>query len=301
MQLHQYHAHSAPSLNTSVAERPRPPVPRFSESTGSLPQPSLDMAGFDNMQGKHFPGSSPSISPLTSFESASDSPWNDFGLGPESGLEMAGPSIGGEYLSGVPGSTGSFTPLEHTSSTESQTISPSEMHISAPASGALTYQSTPQTDYIDSPTYFSNDTSPAWPLTESPVVNDNWEYGQNMPNYQMFPDLPGEDKKEVTTSEPVIKKSFTMSRKGSSPGTASPSSRPSGIKKKSRGPLPDIVVDPNDPVAVKRGRNTQAARNSRKRKEEYVKALKQECEMWKRRAIAAGWPEEDEQQDVDLV
>ncbi|KAL9604533.1 MAG: hypothetical protein Q9219_000498 [cf. Caloplaca sp. 3 TL-2023] len=292
MQRHQYHTHSAPSLNTSLAERPRPPVPHFSNSTGNLPQQSLDMASFNNMQGSYSGTSSFSSSSLTSSESDPDPIWGgiDFQHGP--GLEMNAASLGGNYLDGFPCSTSNFTPLEHTSSTDSQTISPSEMHISAPASGALTFDSTPQTDFFDSPAIYSNDPSPAWTFRESPAINDNWEYDQNIGHLQMFPDLPGEPKKQVTLGGAVTKKSLSMSRKASSPSKASPSSRPSGItkkKKKSKGPLPDIIVDVNDPAAVKRARNTQAARKSRGRKaDKYVHTAIQ-CRRWKQRALEAGW------------
>ncbi|KAL8942733.1 MAG: hypothetical protein Q9216_001481 [Gyalolechia sp. 2 TL-2023] len=294
MQSRHYQSHSAPSLNTSLAEHSRPPVPRFSESTGSIPQQPLDMAGFDTMQGRNTRMNSFSSSSLTDFTSGSEL-WDDYKIEAASGLDMAAPSLSGDYFDNCQGSSSSFA---HSSSTDTQTISPSDMHLSAPASGALTYQSTPQTDYLDSPAYYSNDTSPAWAYTDSPMVNEPFEYDQKAVNYQMFPDLPGEDKKEVIIPEPTPKKSLAMSRKDSSPGKASPTSRPTGItkKKKSRGPLPEIKVDPTDPVALKRARNTAAARTSRERKQQRVDFLEQELELWKNRAMAAGWRDEDEEQ-----
>ncbi|KAI8946474.1 hypothetical protein F4801DRAFT_583328 [Xylaria longipes] len=55
---------------------------------------------------------------------------------------------------------------------------------------------------------------------------------------------------------------------------------------------PTIVVNPNDTAAVKRGRNTLAARKSRKRKaqkleelEEKIAKLEEERDYWKRLAL----------------
>lgn len=299
MQSSQHKSLSAPSLHSSLAERARPSVPRFAESTDSMiPQQPLDMAGFENIQGKEPHLSSFSSPSLICSTSGSES-WGDFSVEPAA-LDMREQSFAGEYTGHYNGSTAGFPTLEHSSSTESQTISPSEMHISCPPSEAWTYQSTPQTDLMSSPACFSNDPSPAWAYTDSPTVNDNMDFDSTEIGLQMFPDLPlhNENKQEVIASEPVARKSIAMSRKGSSPGKTSPTSHPVGItkKKKSRGPLPDIKVDPNDPVAVKRARNTAAARTSRERKAQRVDYLEKELELWKNRAIAAGWRDEDEEQ-----
>jgi hypothetical protein len=59
--------------------------------------------------------------------------------------------------------------------------------------------------------------------------------------------------------------------------------------------LPDIKVDENDPVAVKRARNTLAARKSRARKaqrleelEERIKQLTAERDHWRSLALEHG-------------
>lgn len=276
MQSPQHKSYSAPSLHSSTVERAHHSISQFAENTESMGlQQSFSMAGFEGMQGS--------------------GPWDGFSDEP-AGFDVPEQSIGGEYFVNYNDSTSSFPTLEHSSSTESQTISPSQMHISQPASGALTYQSTPQTDFLDSPACFSNDPSPNWTCTESPAIHDTSDFDPNMPTMQMFPELPGNDTKDIVAPEPVPPKSVVMSRKGSSPGKASPNARPVGItkKKKSRGPLPDIKVDPNDPIAVKRARNTAAARTSREKKAMRVEFLEQELELWKNRAIAAGWQDEDE-------
>lgn len=68
-----------------------------------------------------------------------------------------------------------------------------------------------------------------------------------------------------------------------------------GIRKRSN-PLPPIVVeDPSDHVAVKRARNTLAARKSREKKvkkmeemEAQIEDLKEQVEHWKRLCLARG-------------
>lgn len=86
---------------------------------------------------------------------------------------------------------------------------------------------------------------------------------------------------------------------GASPSTigasASKHSAVAGVGARKRDkPLPPIVVDENDAVALKRAKNTAAARKSRAKKvEEHDKllgeiaSLKAEVEYWKSRAMAA--------------
>ena len=64
-------------------------------------------------------------------------------------------------------------------------------------------------------------------------------------------------------------------------------------------PLPPIIVNENDTVALKRARNTAAARKSRAKKvaekdglEEVVGDLKAQVEYWKSVAISLGASEE---------
>jgi len=73
---------------------------------------------------------------------------------------------------------------------------------------------------------------------------------------------------------------------------------PNGISKARRrkAPLADIRVDPTDKVALKRARNTLAARESRQRKFNHVSdlelrnsELEAEIEKWKNIAIAHGY------------
>ena len=81
--------------------------------------------------------------------------------------------------------------------------------------------------------------------------------------------------------------SANTARKGSVTGA--------GVRKRSN-PLPPIVVeDPSDHVAVKRARNTLAARKSREKKvkkmeemEAQIEDLKAQVEHWKRLCLARG-------------
>ncbi|KAL8969800.1 MAG: hypothetical protein Q9197_004148 [Variospora fuerteventurae] len=191
----------------------------------------------------------------------------------------------------------------------------------------MTCQSTPQTDLNESPYAASYNASPVWTFTDSPLDYPNkFDFEQSEPAGQMFPDIDGQDYEEMVSAH-VEKKPVAMSRKGSSPGKASPNVRLSllaGVnkKKKNRGPLPDIEVNSNDPKEIKKARNTLAARKSRDRKEERTKLLVEECEKraeeaealrreletfrreletsrldteaWKERAFRAGWQSDNE-------
>ncbi|KAL8818494.1 MAG: hypothetical protein Q9191_007929, partial [Dirinaria sp. TL-2023a] len=185
------------------------------------------------------------------------------------------------------------------------TVSPTEI-MSAPPSAVTTNLTTPDFGFDDSPFgAFSTDTSPVW-------INDDATLPQSdlgVDNGVLFPDLPslgdtfaqahaqstGQSPTPTSPARPVAP---PMSRKASSTKMSRDSnlSSTSGItKRKSRTePLPPIVVeDPNDTVAVKRARNTAAARKSRKKREQHMndleaenEKLKEEVEYWKNQAIS---------------
>ncbi|KAL8907084.1 MAG: hypothetical protein Q9207_001625 [Kuettlingeria erythrocarpa] len=288
MQLYQYQTQSAPLSTTSFEERSRPPVPRFSESTGDIRQHSDTV-----------------VSPGTIME---DLCFPDgFSLGPALSQPFFGDEHFGDYQAPFAGRS-----MEHSSSTESQTISPADMHHVSPESALLTYQSTPRTPFLDNSPYgqvcYSNDPSPACLFSDSPALEGGLDFNQNVDTANFFQPLevfaPG--KEEITVSEPAKKESVSMSRKGSSPGKGSPSSRlslSSGItkkKKRSSRPLPEIEVDLNDPADIKKRRNTLAARKSRNKKEEQKEALMELCAIWKHQAYARGYRPNDEQEEERL-
>lgn len=262
------------------------------------------------MEGRHTTVSSLSLLSLTTPRSDLF-PSHDFALGPELGQPFFADEPFGGYQTSFAGRS-----LEHSSSTESQTISPADMHHVSPESVLLTYQSTPQTPFLDDSPYgqvcYSTGPSPACLFSDdSPAIEDSLEFNHNVDTANFFQPLSdfGPSKEEITVSEPsepAKKESVSMSRKGSSPGKGSPSSRlslSSGItkkKKRSSRPLPDIEVDLNDPADVKKRRNTLAARKSRNKKEEQKEALMELCAIWKRQAYARGYRPNDEQEEERL-
>ena len=151
-----------------------------------------------------------------------------------------------------------------------QTVSPKDIFMdptSAPPSAATTYLSTPGTFSIESPfVAHSTDTSPMF-ADDLDEGADTWS--------TLFPT-------ESTVHQIVDAVVPSMSRNQSSPGQSSSRgshqgrhSSFSGVNAKKRDkPLPPITIeDPSDVVAVKRARNTAAARKSRQKKMERVEEL----------------------------
>jgi general control protein GCN4 len=172
---------------------------------------------------------------------------------------------------------------------------------------------------------FTNLTSPD--INESPFLNDSFECSpmfQNEPtmsNNDWFSLFPEEESKTMEPSNvaPAVSlpmertvSSQSMERSGSSSigspivldgsfrrkSSATNSPATNGISKSRRrkGPLPAIAVDPTDKVALKRARNTLAARESRQRKFDHVAELEAknadlqaEIEKWKSIAMAHGY------------
>jgi hypothetical protein len=153
------------------------------------------------------------------------------------------------------------------------TVSPKDLMAdpgSAPPSTSFTDMSTPS---FESPGYFSHDTSPLF--ADSEIAHEEWP-----PLFPVagdaFASVNFDDTHVGTTlSKPAPAQSPLInadSSPGESPRPGRPSARHSsisGVKSKNREkPLPPIRYDSNDPVAIKRARNTEAARKSRARKVE---------------------------------
>lgn len=193
---------------------------------------------------------------------------------------------------------------DHQSTAQSEsilTVSPKDIMVdSAPPSTTFTNLTTPGTSYFDSP-YFdvSSDTSPRFGADNLAPESDTWT--------PLFMD---EDCANVAASvhPRVLDVAPRMSRNGSSPGQAlsrggsnqGRHSSSSGVSSRRRDkPLPAITVDdPHDIVAVKRARNTLAARKSRQKRVEQseqlmkqVEDLKLQVEYWKQIAIVRGHDE----------
>jgi len=150
------------------------------------------------------------------------------------------------------------------------TISPQmlllqDTDLSAPNSSALTVLTSPSlTD--DSPLWLVSPEFTSAPFDAGP---DNW--------YPLFDDClepsPPPTQKTIKESQPILsrndKSSSNVSRRHSSVSGVAPRSR--------NKPLPPIIIeDSNDIVAMKRARNTLAARKSRERKAQRLEDLEDE-------------------------
>jgi hypothetical protein len=274
----QFYASSAPSSSTALQQQQRqtrPQVPLFSQSTGNIPQtPNMamhDMDLFDDFTA--FEGGAPA---QNSFPSAYSSPAVPTMYDPQMNLSSSG-------------------------STNMGTVSPQDLLVrdpfaSAPNSTAFTNLTSPST-YNESPAYDDN-------FDVSPFVGNNGDLDQALagdPWYPLFPQDDKVDSQQQADQSPLLPeeelevaesfRSTSMSRRRSGTGT-SPTSHSSvaGVNSRKRDkPLPPIIVeDPNDTVAMKRARNTLAARKSRQRKmqrfdelEDKIAKLEAERDHWK--------------------
>lgn len=159
------------------------------------------------------------------------------------------------------------------------TVSPKDlvMDASAPPSTSFTDLSTPS---FDSPGYFSQETSPMFP-GDNELAPGHEEWESLFPVNDGFSSTNLDDLSAAVSAPPktVPPPPSPMVRAASSPGQSTGTSRNgsststtkhssiSGVGSHRRTkPLPPIKYDPDDPVAVKRARNTEAARKSRARK-----------------------------------
>lgn len=194
-----------------------------------------------------------------------------------------------------------FSGSASSSATNLGTISPhdllvNEPFMSAPNSSALTALTSPSIAN-ESPDYNDSfDVSPNFGTADfdGPPM-DSW--------YSLFPTESAPetqvDNSPAQTSEDLetVERPSTGSRRKSSgsPTTSTRHSSVSGVGARKRDkPLPPIIIDnPNDVVAMKRARNTLAARKSRERKaqrfdelEDRIAKLEAERDHWKNIALA---------------
>lgn len=176
------------------------------------------------------------------------------------------------------------------------TISPHELLMNPPASAATTGLTSPLFDspsesYDTSPMFSSDDISPSaeW-YSLFPDTNPDPEDAIISPPMPNLP-LQGEDSGPAEDEHSEPQDSPNTSPRYRSSSSAHRRSLTSGVRK--RAPLPPIVVeDPSDTVAMKRARNTLAARKSRAKKLERMEEmeaeiilLREQVEMWKGRAL----------------
>ncbi|KAI1493927.1 hypothetical protein F5X96DRAFT_685784 [Biscogniauxia mediterranea] len=289
-----YASLSAPPSTPAVNQqnRPvRPPVPLFTQGIGNQ-QPPAKM----DLQGNFFvspPCPAQSLR-LRRPDALSLEDFTAFGGG-ASTPAYSSPAIPG-YDVNVSSASSSTTNIG--------TVSPHDLLIrepftSAPNSSALTN--------LTSPSIYNE--SPDFPDTFE--VSPNFEHGDfgassSDPWFPLFPPestltepAPAANSPAQKSEELEVVEATSQSRRksGNSPSSGSHGrhSSVSGVNSRRRDkPLPPIVVDdPNDSVAMKRARNTLAARKSRERKaqrleelEETIAKLEEERDHWKRIALS---------------
>jgi len=209
--------------------------------------------------------------------------------------------------------TSTFTPFEDGSRETGATVSPKDVfnNDSVPPSTSFTNLTTPASTYLE---------TPEEEFQTSPLFSDNLGYGGGNQNDNWFPLFPDTD---ATPAPPTMERTISASSAAQvmvHPGgeslhlkrsstTTSPTFSPvvkhssvAGVAARKRDkPLPPIMVDDNDPVAMKRARNTAAARKSRAKKvaeredlEAEIADLKSQVEHWKAIALGQSLPAAEE-------
>jgi general control protein GCN4 len=273
-QQQQFYASSAPSSTVAVNQNgrsQRPPVPLFTNSTGSVPQVAgkmnlgIDLDDFPSLEG------------------------------------------GGNTSYSSPAMHGVYDLDGHSSSASNMgTVSPQDLllqdpFMSAPNSTSLTALTTPSSVYQESPDYHDGyDVSPSFGSNDFDTGSaDTWFPlfgGPTAPAQPLAQPHGLESSPEEQLEElDVVDTSRSGHRRKSSLSAAGKHSSVSGVNSRRRDkPLPPIVVeDPSDTTAMKRARNTLAARKSRERKaqrledlEEKIAKLEQERDYWKSKATS---------------
>lgn len=310
-----FYATSAPSslvnLRPDNRQRTRPPVPLFNNSTGNMSLQTLSHPPPSFLEGKTAPSTSLAGLLLTRSNSDMspgmfDFPSNFRGITPD--LSMVSFDNMGDF--DMQASTTPFSPVNQPTSasvsTSLHTVSPKDLLLdttSAPPSTTMTDLTTPGTNYMESPSCIigSTDTSPLFANDNLGAEADLWP--------SLFDDELSHDIDDAGMTSPVLHTHVAprMSRYGSSPGQ--PSSRgshqgahssTSGVSAKRRDkPLPAITIDdPTDIIAVKRARNTMAARKSRQKRVErneelttLVAELEKKVDHWRQIALDRGYVE----------
>ena len=216
------------------------------------------------------------------------------------------------------GAESSFESLnDQPASTETspQTVSPRDilLDMSAPPSTTMTNLTTPGTNTYDSPAgAYSTETSPLFSEDEIEGGAKHWpslfEPIEEQPASALMTHSTSNSSSSarapISDSSPALASASPtsrMSRNNSSPCQSTCKtgrhSFTSGVGARRRDkPLPPITLqDPSDSVALKRARNTLAARKSRQKRlertealESEIAALQEEVEHWKAVAQANG-------------
>jgi hypothetical protein len=214
-------------------------------------------------------------------------------------------------LTHLMGATDGFTAINGDGKPHGATVSPKDLfNDSIPPSASFTNLTTPGSTFIETP---DED------YQTSPLFHDSFGVDGHASDtwFSLFPD----DNGPINQPAPMMSRTVSASsahqivvhpggegnRKRSSTATMSPAtfspatkhSTVAGVNARKRDkPLPPIVVDETDSIALKRARNTAAARKSRAKKvnereemEDRIAVLEAQVEHWK--SIALGRMNED--------
>ncbi|KAF2637060.1 hypothetical protein P280DRAFT_521577 [Massarina eburnea CBS 473.64] len=312
--LHFY-ANSAPSSTTGLQQQSqpqlqqqRPPVPLFSSTSNTHTQQPNNVAA---MAGKAHTSRAYGGLKLTYGTDLNSNNSFDSGASLFAGLQSD--------MSPWEGPASAFTAINPSVAGSTRTVSPKDVFAdplqSAPPSTTFTNITSPDID--DSP-FEMNDSFETSPMfgNESMSVNTDWfplftreevDSFTALRNYTPAASAAPLERSISSTSagrssvssanSPAVLDNPSHRRKSSV--TGSPAINASITKARRRkGPLPAISVDPGDKVALKRARNTLAARDSRQRKFDHVSQLEKrnaeleaEVERWKSIALAQGYSE----------
>lgn len=270
----QFYASSAPSSSVTLHQQSRasrPPVPLFNQSTGQISATNgkmmnaadVDLEEFIAMEASqgHTAYSSPAM---------------------PSGFDFNGSTASSSNL-------GTVSP---------QDLLVQEPFMSAPNSTALTSLTSPSI-YNESPDFDGFDVSPNFGSADFDGSGDPWyplfPQEQNIPEQTTPEDSPEQKSEDFDAAG---RPSANRRKSSGSPTNGNGRhSSVSGVNARKRDkPLPPIIVeDPNDVTAMKRARNTLAARKSRERKairfdelEDRIAKLEAERDHWKQIALAQG-------------
>jgi general control protein GCN4 len=265
----------------------------FSQSTGNIPQtPNMAMQGkspatfHTRMNGDSQPADMDLFDDFTAFEGGASTSNNNA-------------SYQSAYSSPVVPQMYDRKMNLSSSSSNMGTVSPQDLvrdpFASAPNSTAFTNLTSPST-YNESPEY--NDS-----VEFSPFVVGKSDIDYSTSGDPWFPLFPQEDQDNnqpdgsplLPDEELEVSEQLRANRRRSGTASSPPSAAAaSGVNARKRDkPLPPIIVeDPNDTVAMKRARNTLAARKSRQRKmqrfeelEDKIAKLEAERDHWKSIAL----------------
>lgn len=269
------HTHSTQSPATVPSHSPRPPIPSFyagqpdfSEKRKQFMQAHRRTMSTQNFQGNFL--HIPDVAGRVTHASASDNDFELLGL-PSAGT-MGPPLAPGQFSLGSDADS-SFSP-----DAPHGTVSPKDLMFesSLPPSATFTDMSTPS---WESPGAYSQDPSPLFATMDIQGQQEWTSLFQDVPAANAFDsafdlpaDLPESDKSAIQPElpaspvpvSPAPRRAAVKASPISATGTTKPSTT-AGITRQ-RKELSPVEFDPNDPVAAKRARNTEAARKSRAKK-----------------------------------